>query len=114
MAEDARLDDFLSESGEGAGDDAATGSDGSAAAHGDGSPAQADVAAVEDGPATDGEAGANAVENGTPDTTEGPTAGPAVTYAWRSGGVRCAECGEQTERRWRDGGRLVCPGCKSW
>jgi hypothetical protein len=114
MAEDARLDDFLSETGEDAGEDAATGSDASTATHGDGSSAQADVKAVEDMPADTGQGGSEDVESMTPDAADEQTAGPAVTYAWSSGTERCADCGEQTERRWREGDQLVCPDCKSW
>lgn len=39
---------------------------------------------------------------------------PTVTAAWSPGGGTCEACGESAEWRWREGGRLVCPGCKDW
>lgn len=38
----------------------------------------------------------------------------ASTYAWSDEAVACEACGERAERRWRDGDRLVCAGCKEW
>lgn len=43
------------------------------------------------------------------------TVDPATTtYAWSADGDSCEACGEETERRWHDGDRLVCPDCKQW
>jgi hypothetical protein len=50
--------------------------------------------------------------------TDGPTAlevRPATsTLAWTVDDVDCAACGDPTDRRWRDGDRLVCADCKDW
>lgn len=40
---------------------------------------------------------------------------PAVsTTEWTPDGATCAECDVVVERRWRDGGALVCADCKDW
>jgi len=95
MAEDASLDDFL---------DAGSGSGSEGDGNGDGD-------------------GNSAVEDGTVETESGPadSGGPSeavepavTTYAWSPEGAACAECGEVVERRWIQGGVLVCGACKSW
>ena len=36
------------------------------------------------------------------------------TARFTGDGQDCAVCSEQTTRLWYDGGRAVCPSCKSW
>ena len=44
-----------------------------------------------------------------------PTPEPAVsTYQWLAEPAACPQCGESTNRLWRDGSDAVCPDCKSW
>ena len=63
-----------------------------------------------------------ATGGGSPEESVGPdgnetaadgTTGPAtVIYAWTPEGDACPACGAAVQRRWRDGGRLVCAHCK--
>lgn len=68
---------------------------------------------------TDGQTGRSASGDSTaPDESEpgaAETPAPATTtYAWDGDGTACASCGETVERRWQQGGALVCPECKDW
>ena len=55
-----------------------------------------------------------------PDTAADGDASPdeptpaTTTYAWSDEGTACAACGETVERRWHQGGALVCVDCKVW
>lgn len=40
--------------------------------------------------------------------------GELSTFDWSPDGAPCTACGDRVERRWRDDGRLVCGGCKTW
>lgn len=94
MAEDASLDDFLD-----GGDSEDEGDSGSASGDDTG---ETESETTDAEASTDAEAASDAVE-------------PAVTtYAWSPEGAACAECGEVVERRWTQGGVLVCGACKSW
>ncbi|MFB6218087.1 MAG: hypothetical protein ABEH77_02745 [Halobacteriaceae archaeon] len=90
--DDATLDQFAGDTGDG--DDTSTG-DGAGGSDGDG------------GAATD-QAGGGAT---------GGAAGeaPAVsTFAWTPGGAACAACGAVVEHRWRREAGLVCADCADW
>ena len=54
---------------------------------------------------------ANATASGDHGTAPDPT---HSTYGWTPGGAECADCGATVKRRWRDDGRFVCVGCKTW
>ncbi|MDT3433763.1 hypothetical protein [Haloarcula sp. 1CSR25-25] len=123
MGEDASLEDFLDADTD-SGDerrDASTpdskgeesGDDDSTAVAGETTPGEAGG----DGTAGDSEDADNA-DGGDSNTEEERPSGavePAVTtYAWSPEGAACAECGEVVERRWIQGGDLVCGACKSW
>lgn len=56
---------------------------------------------------------AGAAEPTTPGGS-GMVSPTVTTYEWTSAGATCGTCGESTERRWRDGGTMVCPDCKEW
>ncbi len=43
-----------------------------------------------------------------------PVKPASVTYRSRPEGFACAVCGAETTTQWFDGGRFVCPDCKSW
>ena len=101
MAEDASLDDFL---------DAGNGSGSEGDGNGDGNGAVEDgTVETESGPADSG--GSSEAVEPTPSEAVEPA---ATTYAWSPEGAACAECGEVVERRWIQGGVLVCGACKSW
>lgn len=87
MAEDASLDDFLSETDEGT-----------------------DQSASDDETVSDDEAAAD-----EPDAAAAETPARATTtYAWDGAGGTCGSCGEVVERRWQQDGALVCSACKDW
>ena len=37
-----------------------------------------------------------------------------ATSTWHTEGADCDQCGERTERRWRDGEEFVCADCAPW
>ena len=86
MAEDASLEDFLD----------------SSESEDEGNRGAGDDTAGTESEAPNSEASTDAVEPA------------ATTYAWSPEGAACAECGEVVERRWIQGGVLVCGACKSW
>ena len=56
-----------------------------------------------------------AEESADDDPAAGLVVRPAEsTMDWTPGGAACEACGTSVERRWRDGDRLVCAGCKEW
>jgi hypothetical protein len=87
MAEDASLNDFLSDG------DAET----------DGSASDGETLPEDDTTAAEPESAA----------TEGTTRA-TTTYAWDGDGAACASCGEVVERRWQQNGALICSACKDW
>lgn len=87
MAEDASLDDFLSETDE----------------ETEGSAADDETISEDDTAADDSDAAA----------AETP-ARATTTYAWDGEGSTCGSCGEVVERRWQQDGALVCSVCKDW
>lgn len=128
MSENRRLTDFATDA---ATDQAGDGED-------DGTGEDAPPGAADDRPSAGGEAAATAAE-GTPTdpgagagqegaataatgeregdeepATPAPPEGPTVTFTADPDGGPCAECGASATRRWADGDRLVCPGCKDW
>ncbi|PSP84779.1 hypothetical protein BRC83_04890 [Halobacteriales archaeon QS_1_68_17] len=123
MAEDASLDDFLDAGDspdDGEGDSPAESRDEADA--GD-SPGDDRDAGADDSPDdNDGGAGVEVGDGDSPGDTAGGSrdgdeqaAEPAVsTYRWTPGGGACGECGATVERRWRNGGNLVCADCKEW
>jgi len=74
-----------------------------------------DRSGPESGSATDGDTDEEEEAAGGDVQADEGTVEPAVsTLAWTPGGAACADCGEFSERRWRDDGDLVCPACKPW
>jgi hypothetical protein len=98
--EDRSLDEFLgSESSEDeqSGDSDEDGTD---------EAGEREAAEAEAEPAAAGDA------DGRPDPA---TVDPAEsTSVYDPGGWACADCGEQTQRRWRQGDGFVCSSCKEW
>jgi formamidopyrimidine-DNA glycosylase len=61
--------------------------------------------------------GADAVQDDADADPHGVDAPPdqtESTFVWSADGAACAHCGTAATRRWRDGGDLVCPSCKTW
>ncbi|WP_336336465.1 DUF7573 domain-containing protein [Haloarcula brevis] len=111
MAEDASLEDFLdadTDSGdEGHGDSTPDSED-------DGAAATGETASEEDGGTAEGSAGTADREDADAEGSSDAVDPAVTTYAWSPEGAACADCGEVVERRWTQGGVLVCGACKSW
>jgi hypothetical protein len=113
MGEDASLGDFSTTNDE---DE----SEATSEAKGENGTARDDEPDADDGGVDAG----NADSSGDGDSSDGDDAvldvsiddvAPTVTtYGWSPSDTTCKACGEPTDRRWRDGGAMVCGECKEW
>lgn len=121
---DTSLDEFIGEDDADGDRDDGTGDDGTGdeaaetvgSDEGDGVAGADSDAVAEEGTGTDGggeeSAGGNELEEGAAAADDVQPAVP--TSEWTPDGATCAECDVVVERRWRDGGALVCTDCKDW
>lgn len=116
MGGNRSLDEFLGESNDSGGSDAAEAADPDAdgrSSESDGADAEGSEAADDGDETTPGrDAGDDPVSDD--DAAFEREAAPATpTYRFAADG-ECAACGSRTERLWHDGGEYVCADCKEW
>lgn len=59
-------------------------------------------------------AGSGSAETDSTETDSTDVEPAESTSTWSAGGADCDRCGATVERRWRDGGELVCADCADW
>lgn len=103
--DDASLDEFLDDSGDGSEetDDATENGDAT----------ETDDAAENNDTAAEDSAEGQADDADMPNPVGEETEPASATSRWEPGGVACQECATTVERLWRDEG-WVCRECKEW